>query len=314
MKKYLLKRILSIIPVFIVVGILAFMLVHLIPGNPAKVMLGSEGTPSQVANLEKSMGLDRPLIIQFFVWSGRILTGNFGKSVYSGDSVIGDIASHLGVTISLSVFAMIIAIALSIPISIYAVNHKKSFINPLVSGVSMLGVSIPSFWLSLMAILLFCVTWRIFPVSGYVSIFDDPFQWLRHIFLPAAILGVLQMGIITRMLKNSMLEHYSDNFILMARSTGESNKEMIRSHLFKNALIPTITVIGNSFASLLGGAVVVETIFALPGVGQLFVTSITNRDYPMIQGIIIIMASIYVLVNLVVDFSYSFLDPRIELQ
>nr|WP_158735708.1 ABC transporter permease [Alteribacillus sp. YIM 98480] len=312
MLKYIIKRLLSLIPVVLIVGIIVFVVIHLIPGDPAQVMLGQSATDEQVESLRKELGLDQPIIIQFFTWFGDILQGNLGHSVFSNKPVLDLILERIGPTISLTVLATTVSLLIAIPSAIFAVWKRNSFLDPLFMSGTLLGVSIPNFWLALLLILCFGVTFQWFPVAGYQPISAGFWPWLSHLILPAVVLSVQQIGIIARMLRDGMLEVVNQDYIRTAKAKGLVERIVLMKHAFLNAMIPTTTVIGTSIALLLGGAVVTETVFAIPGLGRLIIDSISSRDYPVLQGSVLFVAGVYVLVNLIVDIVYAFLDPRIR--
>lgn len=310
--QYIARRLLALIPVLLVVGIIVFTIIHLTPGDPAMVMLGESASPEELAQLRQSLGLDEPLLTQFFTWVSHVVTGNLGTSVFSGEPVTQTIWESLGPTVSLTVVASIISLIIAIPTAILAVWKRESALDPAFMSVTLLGVSIPNFWLALLLILLFAVVLRWLPVAGYVPISEGFGAWLRHLILPAVVLSVQQAGIISRMLRDGMLDVMHQDFIRTARAKGLKERVVLMKHTLSNAMIPTTTVIGASIAGLLGGAVVTETIFAIPGIGGLIVESIARRDYPVLQGSVLFVAGVYVLVNLLVDLAYAVIDPRIR--
>lgn len=312
MTTYILRRLLALIPVLLVVGVVVFFLIHLTPGDPAAIMLGDAATPQQVAQLREELGLDRPLMVQFFVWFGQVLTGNLGQSIYSGEPVLTTIISRLGPTISLTALASVMGISLAFLSAMLAVWKRNSLLDPAFMSVAFMGVSIPNFWLALVLILGFSVYLQILPVSGYIPLGQGLLPWLSHLLLPAFVLAVQQAALIARMLRDGMLDVINQDYIRTAWAKGLWERVVLMRHAFRNAMIPTTTVIGTSFAALLGGAVVTEQIFVIPGIGQLVVDSITRRDYPVLQGTILFVAFVYVLVNLIVDLAYAILDPRIR--
>jgi peptide/nickel transport system permease protein len=309
---YILRRLVALIPVLIIVGAIVFFLIHLTPGDPAAVILGDSATPEQVSQLRQELGLDEPLLTQFFLWFGQALTGNLGESIYSSQPVLQTILGRLGPTISLTVLASIMGISMAFMSAILAVWKRGSILDPAFMSISLLGVSIPNFWLALVLILILGVTLQILPVSGYVPLNQGFLPWLSHLILPAFVLAVQQAALIARMLRDGMLDIINQDYIRTARSKGLRERAVLMRHAFRNAMLPTTTVIGASFATLLGGAVVTEQIFVIPGIGQLVVDSIARRDYPVLQGTILFIALVYVVLNLMVDIAYAVLDPRIR--
>ncbi|MFD2760279.1 ABC transporter permease [Lentibacillus juripiscarius] len=312
MLQYTIRRLLSAIPVMFIVSIIVFMIVHLTPGNPAFLILGEDSSQESIEQLEKQLGLDKPMVIQFFDWIGNILTGDLGQSVYSSEPVTQIIMGHFGPTFSLMLLSLTLILLIAIPTAIFVVWKRHTALDPLFISVSLLGVSIPEFWFAMLLVLGFGVAIPIFPVAGYIPIMEDAAGWFYHLLLPAFVLAAVEIGLIARMLRDGMLEAVNQDYIRTARSKGVRESIVLLKHVFSNALIPTTTVIGTTVAGLLGGTVIIETIFTIPGIGQLLIDSIHRRDYPVIQGVVLFIAGIYVLVNLLVDLLYAFLDPRIR--
>lgn len=312
MLQYTIRRLLSLVPVMLIVSIIVFMIVHLTPGNPAFLILGEDASEESVAQLEQQLGLDKPMVMQFFDWLKNILTGDLGQSVYSSEQVKTIIASHIGPTLSVTVLAIFMILLIAIPVALFAVWQRKTLLDPVFISVSLLGVSIPEFWFAMLLVLGFAVTIPIFPVAGYMPIAEGLFNWLYHLILPAFVLAAVEIGLVARMLRDGMLEAVNQDYTRTARAKGIRESTVLMKHVFSNALIPTTTVIGVMIAGLLGGAIIIETMFTIPGMGSLLIDSIHRRDYPVIQGVILFIAAIYVLVNLCVDLLYAFLDPRIR--
>jgi peptide/nickel transport system permease protein len=298
--------------VLLVVGAAAFLLLHLIPGDPALVMLGPDATATQVGRLRHELGLDRPLAVQLALWFGRLLRGDLGDSIFLRQTVIQAIWTHLGPTAALTALAEILAIGVAIPSGVLAAWKRNSRFDQAFMSAVLLGVSVPSFWLGLNLILVFAVAVRWFPVAGYESPLRGVGPWLAHLILPAVALAFTQAGLIARMARDATIEVLDEDFIRTARSKGVAEAGVLVRHALRNSLIPTVTVIGTSLANLLSGAVVVETVFVMPGLGNLVVQSISRRDYPVIEGVVLFVAVVYVLVNLVVDLLYAVIDPRIR--
>lgn len=296
----------------LIVSIIVFMIVHLTPGNPAHLILGEDASKESIAQLEMQLGLDKPIVLQFFDWLKNIVTGDFGQSVYSSEPVLDIIMGRLGPTFSITMIALAMILLIAIPIALFAVWNRNTLLDPLFISVSLLGVSIPEFWFAMLLVLGFAVAIPIFPVAGYVPIVEGVWPWLYHLVLPAFVLAAVEIGLVARMLRDGMLESVNQDYTRTARAKGVSERIVLTKHVFSNALIPTTTVIGATVAGLLGGTVIIETMFTIPGVGQLLVDSIQRRDYPIIQGVILFIAAIYVIVNLLVDLLYTLLDPRIR--
>jgi len=312
MKKYLFNRILTLIPTLLIVATIGYLLIYMAPGDPAAVMLGEEADVSEVIRLRTEMGLDRPIYVQLGRWFSRIARGDLGYSFFLQRTVTQAILDRLEVTMLLTAYSMIIAIILGVTIGIIAAVKHNTIVDQLMMGIALLGVSMPSFWLGINFILLFALGARWFPAAGYVDIADGLFMHLRSLTLPSLTLGFISAAPIARMTRSSMLQVLNQDYIRTARAKGLIEFSVIISHAFRNAMIPTITMVGMTVGSLISGAIVTETVFALPGVGRLVIQSIGRRDYPTVQGVLIFIAFIYVLVNLLVDILYLYLDPRVK--
>lgn len=312
MGSYIIRRLLLLIPVFIVVAVVAFLILHIIPGSPAALMLGPEATTEQIDEITKALGLDKPLLEQFCLWSLELLKGDFGDSYYINMPVLSIILEKIPVTLSIAILAVLVAILLAVPLGVFSAIKHNTIYDQLFMTIAVLGISIPSFWLAIIFILIFSITFRCFPVQGYIPITESFLGWIRHLTLPAIALGIRHSALMARMTRSSMLEVLSADYIRTLRSKGLAEKAVVFKHALKNSLIPVVTVIGLSFTALLGGALIIETVFAVPGIGRLMLSSIQRRDYPVVQGILIIFAIICVIMNLLVDLTYVYLDPRIK--
>ncbi len=312
MKRFIAKRIISVIPVLIIVSIVIFSLIHLVPGDPATAMLGDLATEEDIAALRIRMGLDKPLIEQYFIWIGNIFHGDFGMSVVNNETVGSLIISHIRPTISLAIYALVIAAVIAIPLGMIASRKKGSAIDHVVSVISLAGISLPSFLLGLFLMLLFSVKFRIFPVSGYKEISEGFLEHIRSLTLPAIALGFMNAALMMRMTRASMLEVLGSDYIKMAKAKGVKEFSLLARHAFKNTLVTLITIFGQSIVQALSGAAVVESLFAVPGLGQLMVNSIGRRDYYVIQAIVLLIAVINVVINMIIDILYGFVDPRVR--
>ena len=312
MKRFIAKRIISVIPVLIIVSVVIFSLIHLVPGDPATAMLGDLATEEDIAALRLRMGLDKPLIDQYFIWIGNIFHGDFGMSVVNNETVGSLIISHIRPTISLAIYALVIAAVIAIPLGMIASRKKGSAIDHVVSVISLAGISLPSFLLGLFLMLLFSVKFRIFPVSGYKEISDGFLEHIRSLTLPAIALGFMNAALMMRMTRASMLEVLGSDYIKMAKAKGVKEFSLLAKHAFKNTLVTLITIFGQSIVQALSGAAVVESLFAVPGLGQLMVNSIGRRDYYVIQAIVLLIAVINVVINMIIDILYGFVDPRVR--
>lgn len=313
MKAYLVKRLLSVLPVLFIVSLLVFMIIHLTPGDPASVMLGDEATPEEVAALRDQLGLNLPLYQQYFQWIGNALKGNLGYSYFMQQSVAEAIFARLGPTLSLAIMAQLIAVVLAIPIGIISARKRGTATDQSLMSLSLLGLSIPNFLLSLFLVLIFTVSLKWLPVAGYRPLSDGLWTHFRYLIIPATALGTITAALIARMTRSSMLEVLNANYIKTARSKGVKERGVIYRHALRNAFLPVLTVIGQTFAGLVAGAAVLETIFNIPGVGQLIVNSVQRRDYSVIQGAVLFITVAFVFINLLVDLLYSIIDPRVRL-
>lgn len=312
MRSFLIRRLFSLIPILLVVGVVSFTLIHLIPGDPAAVILGSDATDDQVRALRQAMGLDQPLPVQMGRWFGRLLVGDLGQSLYMRMPVGEAILERIEPTGMLSLFALVIAVGMGVPFGVWAAARHNTVIDHGLMVIALAGLSIPSFWLGLGMILLFAVKLGILPSSGYVPLSENPLATVKYLLMPAFSLGFSNSAIIARLTRSSMLDVLRQDFIRTARSKGLTERVVIYRHALRNAMIPTLTVIGLVVAGLAGGAVVTETVFTLPGAGRLTVQSVLRRDYPVIQGAVLFSALVYVVVNLVIDMVYAWVDPRVR--
>jgi peptide/nickel transport system permease protein len=308
---YILKRVLYFIPSLLLAAFLIFFLVHLIPGDPALVMLGEGATPEAVKELRESLGLTQPLPVQFAFWIGNIARGNFGVSIHNKVPVLQSIRERFPVTLTLTLLAMLFSILLSLPSGILAAVYQNTGKDYFFMLGSILGVSIPSFWLGLVALLIFSVNLGWFPSTGFVPLWEDPWEGLRFMVLPAITLGLHMAAVVARMTRSSMLEVLRLEYVTHARAKGLREWVVVGKHALKNAFGPTLTTIGIQAGALLGGAVVTETVFSLPGLGKYLVLAISARDYPVVQGCILFIALVYMVINLAVDILYIYFDPRI---
>ncbi|MDF1509484.1 ABC transporter permease [Robertmurraya sp. DFI.2.37] len=314
MLSYLFKRIYSLIPVLFVVSVAIFLIVHITPGDPAAIILGMEATEEQIASLNEEMGLNEPIVKQYLLWVGGVLQGDFGQSYFMKEPVLDSILSHLGPTISLAILAEIVALIIAIPIGIFAAYRRGSFTDHALMVATLLGMAVPSFLLGLLLMLSFGVYLQWLPIAGYKPLTEGLWTHLRYLILPALSLGAIQAALVARMTRSSMLEVLNKNYVKTARSKGVKEHKVITKHALRNAFLPILTVIGQSFGTLVTGAVVVETIFNLPGLGQLIINSIERRDFSVIQGVVLFVTLIYVFINLIVDLLYGVIDPRVRLE
>jgi len=312
MLKYILQRLIGMIVVMFFVVTIVFVIVRVTPGDPAAIMLGPEATQADIEQLRARLGLDAPLFVQYFYYIGQLLKGDFGQSIFLGQSVLQALIDRAEPTFFLTLFSILIACAIALPIGIYAAYRRGSFIDQAATTLAMLAASIPSFWLGLILMQVFAVRMGWFPVSGYGGPGTSLIERLWHLVLPAVALGVVSSALILRFTRASMLDVLGDDYVRTARAKGLAENRVILKHALKNALIPIITVIGLTMAVLISGAVVTETVFGLPGVGNLVVSAVLRRDYPVIQGTLLIIAALYVLINFTIDMIYLLVDPRVR--
>lgn len=313
MKTYLVKRLLSLIPILFVVSIVVYSIIYITPGDPAEVMLGDSATEEQVEALREELGLNQSFIERYFTWVGHAVTGDLGTSYFMNEGVTSAIISHLFPTLSLAILAELFAIIIGIPIGIFAARRRGSYVDQSIMGLSYVGVAIPSFLLALFLVLIFSIKLQWLPVAGYKDLSEGLMVHLEYMILPAIALGLMHVALTARMTRSSMLDVLNANFIKTARAKGVKEAVVIYRHTFRNALLPIITIVGQNFGILIAGAAVVETVFNIPGIGQLVVNSIERRDFPIIQGVILFVTFVYVLINLIVDLLYGVIDPRVKL-
>ncbi len=312
MATYIVRRLLLLIPIIIVVAIVAFLITNVMPGDPVRLMLGNFATERQIAAMRAILGLDRPLYIRFGLWAAQIIRGNLGESLFLHEPVTTAIESRMEPTLLLAAFGQLFAVLFGIPLGVIAAVKHRTIVDQAAIGVSLLGISVPSFWLSIILILYFGVDLRWFPVAGYVPLAQSGFGVIRYLALPGLALGLMQSGLLARMTRSAMLDVLQQDYIRTARAKGLAEKIVIARHALKNALIPVTTVLGFSLANLLAGTWVIETVFAIPGTGALAILAIMERDYPVIQGTMLFVAMVYVLVNLLVDISYALINPAVK--
>jgi peptide/nickel transport system permease protein len=310
---FVLRRLVLSVPILLLVSIMVFSLIHLIPGNPATVILGQEATPEAVAALEHELGLDRPLIVQYFTWLGNVLQGDLGRSLVDRSPVIEQIALRLPPTVELAIGAFLVALIIALPAGVLSATRRGGIVDYGSTLFALGGMSVPSFWLAMMFIILFAVKLQWLPASGYVPFFEDPRANLTAMLLPILATGIRESAVLTRMLRSSMLEVLHADYVRTARGKGLRERVVVMRHALRNALVPVVTSSGLIVAGLLGGLVITETIFSIPGFGKLIVDAIYQRDFVTVQGAILVSAVLVVLVNLIVDILLALIDPRIKL-
>jgi peptide/nickel transport system permease protein len=312
MTTYVLRRLALMLPVAFLVTVGVFMLIHLSPGDPALILLGEDRSPEAIAAIHEQLGLDKPLYVQYLTWIGRIAHGDLGRSISTHQPVSIAIGERLPATLELGGVALIWSLLVAIPLGTIAAVRRGSLADHVASGVTVGGVSIPNFFIGIVLIFVLSVSLHLFPFGGYVPFIQDPFENLRHIVLPAIALGTAGAAINMRFTRSSMIEVLKNDYIRTARAKGASWQRVVFVHALKNALIPVVTIVGLQIGGIIEGAVVTETVFTWPGVGRLAVESIFNRDYTVVQGIVLLAAFSYMVANLLVDLVYGWLDPRIS--
>ena len=311
--RFLVRRLAYSLVVLFGVLIVVFALVQLVPGDPVRIALGTRYTPEAYDALRAASGLDRPLLQQFFGYVGSALTGNLGVSFRNGDPVAGILLDRLPATASLAAFGIIVALLIALPAGIYSALREGRIGDVIVRVTSQFGVSIPDFWMGILLIALFSSTLGWLPTSGYRPLLEDPGGWLRHLVLPGLTVGLVAAAILTRYVRSAVLEVAAMGYVRTARSKGLPPKVVTFRHTVRNALVPILTITGIQLATILGGVIVVEVVFAWPGLGRLVFNSVASRDYPVIQGAVLLIAVLFLAVNLVVDMLYAVVDPRIRL-
>ena len=312
MGNYILRRLLASIPVVILVGVMTFSILHIAPGDPAVLMAGEEATPADVEAMRVALGFDKPFIVQFGKWSGRLLQGDLGTSKFSQHTIVSLMKPRIEPTLSLAIIAISLSIIIGVPMGVLAAWNQGSFVDRGVMVFAVLGFSIPVFWLGFLFIWAFAVKIHLFPAVGFVSITDGVFPFFRSLTLPALANAIPFSALVARMTRSTMVEVMQEDYIRTARAKGLTEAVVNVRHGLRNAAIPIVTVVGLVFAGLVGGAVVTETVFAIPGLGRLLVDGVVRRDYPIVQAMLMVIAVSYVFVNLAVDITYAFLDPRIR--
>lgn len=311
--RHILSRLIALIPMLLGLSIASFALVHVIPGDPALVMLGGEGTPQQVADLREQLGLDRPVVVRYWEWLTHVARGDLGESLYNRTRVTDELVWRLPTTLTLVLMSLILSIGVGVPAGLLSAVYRNTWVDHAARLLTLISLSLPSFWLGLMLIILFSLKLNLLPIVGYKSVVTDFWFGIRFLILPSFALGTYLAALLARLVRSSVLEVLGQDYIRTARAKGLREGIVLYRHALRNALIPAVTVIGINVGILLGGSAVIETLFVIPGVGQFVVTSLYNRDLPVIQGLILYISVLYILVNLVVDILYTYLDPRLRL-
>jgi len=307
-----LRRVASAIPVLLIVSLITFSMMRLIPGDPAAAVAGLSATPDQIAQIRANLGLDQPFLVQFFRWYGGLLQGDLGRSLLMGRGVVEVTLERLPVTLALSAYALVLTLLIGLLSGILAALRQNTVIDQLAMMFAMLGISVPNFFLGLLMIILFAVQLGWLPTGGYIPLSEDPWGWFVTSTMPAISLAMLQAGLLARITRSTMLEVLRQDYIRTARAKGLPARQVVFKHALANALIPITTVIGIIISLLISGSVVTEALFSIPGIGGLLTQAVLNRDYPMVQGGLLLVTAFLVLVNIGIDMLYAFLDPRVR--
>jgi peptide/nickel transport system permease protein len=312
MAGYILRRIAATVPVMLIVAVLVFLMLRLTPGDPAAVIAGDNANAEQIALIRTRLGLDQPILVQFFIWFGQILHGDFGESFFFKKTVAELIASRVEPTLALSLSTIVIAVVVAVPLGVLAAYKQGTLVDKVVMGFSVLGFSVPVFVIGYSLIYLFAIELNWFPVQGYQRIAEGFGGFLQRLILPSITLSVIYIALIARMTRTSVLDVMGEDYIRTARAKGQVERVVLFRHALRNAAVPIVTVIGLGVALLIGGVVVTESVFTIPGIGRLTVDAVLARDYPTIQAVILLFSLVYVLINLIVDLVYRVFDPRIR--
>jgi peptide/nickel transport system permease protein len=312
MLPYVIRRLVQVVPVLLFASAVVFLMVYLVPGDPVLAVLGGEARPEQVEAMRKQIGLDRPLVVQYGRWLGRVAQGDLGVSVINSYPVWSLIGLKLPATLALAAGALTAALLISLPLGILAAIRQGSWVDRLAVGFTALGLSVPTFWLGVLLILLFGLRLQWLPASGYVPLFTRPALSLQHLLMPSVTLGIAIAAILTRFVRTAMLEVIREDYVRTARAKGLPEGRVVVRHALKNAFIPVLTVIALQVGNLLGGAVITESIFDYPGIGQLILYAVTTKDYTVVQGTLLLLVFAFVLINLLTDVAYAVLDPRVR--
>ncbi len=316
MFQFVLRRLLAVLPVLLVVSLVVFLILRLAPGDPAAVIAGNSATNEDIHRIREQLGLDRSILSQYFIWIGRVFQGDLGYSYYLSKPVSELIAQRIEPTLSLAVGTLVLAIAVAIPLGTVAAWRMGGWLDKILSGFSVAGFSVPVFVIGYLLIYWFAIRWEWLPVQGYKSLMGPKganfWDWMRQLILPWMTLAMIYVALIARVTRASVSEALTEDYIRTARAKGLTERVVLLRHALSNAAVPIVTVIGIGVALLIGGVVVTETVYAIPGLGMLTVDAVLNRDFPVIQGLVLLFSCAYVFINLVVDLSYLFLDPRIR--
>jgi peptide/nickel transport system permease protein len=309
---YITRRLLATIPVMVVVAVFVFSMLRLTPGDPASIIAGAAATSQDIVDIRQKLGLDRPIVTQFFIWLAHVLNGDFGESFFYKKQVVDLIADRVGPTLSLATLTMALSIAIAVPLGVVAAYRQGTWIDRVVMGFSVLGFSVPVFVIGYSLIYVFSIKLNWLPVQGYQPMAEGFGGFVQRLILPSLSLSVIYIALVARITRTSVLEVLDEDYIRTARAKGLTNRVVLMRHALRNAAVPIVTVIGLGIALLIGGVVVTESVFSIPGLGRLTVDAVLARDYPTVQAVILLFSLVYVLINLLVDVTYPLLDPRIR--
>jgi peptide/nickel transport system permease protein len=312
MLQFVLRRLVATIPVLVLVSLGVFLLVHMVPGDPVDAMLTDSSDPVAREALRRELGFDQPVYVQYVNWLNKVVHGDLGRSVRTHQSVLENVGQRIRPSLELALLAMLVALVIAVPLGTLTATHRDSLLDTAGTGFVLFGICMPNFVLALLLIFVFGVSLHWLPISSYTDPLQDPINGLRALTLPALTLGLALAAVIARTLRSSLLETLSEDFVRTARAKGLDEAAVVASHVMKNALIPVVTVLGLQFGTLIGGAVITEYVFALPGLGRLVVDSVFARDYPLVQGVVLVITVGFIVSNLLVDVVYGWLDPRIR--
>ncbi|MFN3854454.1 MAG: ABC transporter permease [Phreatobacter sp.] len=312
MLSYILRRLAATVPVLFTVAVMVFLMLRLTPGDPAAIIAGDNASSQQILEIRQKLGLEEPIIQQFFIWLGNLLRGDLGESFFFRKTIVELISERIEPTLSLAFLTIVLAVVIAIPLGVLAAYKQGTWIDRIVMGFSVIGFSVPVFVIGYLLVYIFAIKLGWFPVQGYQRLASGIGPWFRSLVLPALTLSVIYIALIARMTRTSVLEVLSEDYIRTARAKGQTEMKVLFQHALKNAAVPIATVVGIGIALLIGGVVVTESVFSIPGLGRLTVDAVLARDFPVIQAIILAFSFVYVLINLIVDLSYTIFDPRIR--
>lgn len=312
MTRYILQRLTALIPILFGISALVFLILHLVPGDPALIMLGVDATDESVQALRDQMGLDKPLLLQYLSWMWNLVQGDFGVSIHSGQPILPEILDRFAVTLQITLLAGIIGWSIAIPIGVLSAVKAGSITDLMGRLFTLLGISVPNFAVGTLLLLVFSLYFGWFPPIDFVNLWDDPIMSIKKLILPAVTMGIVMAAGVMRMTRSTFMETLGKDYIRTARAKGNTEMKVLFGHAFRNSAIPILTIMGMQFGYLLGGSVIVEQIFSVPGLGQYILDGIYSRDYPVVQGGVLFIALSFVLINLFIDLIYAIIDPRIE--